>query len=531
MTADLRTSPKVSRRQTSTIPLPFLAALALAVLPVMLLAAGATALLHNEERSTILSALQSEARKAAIEIDRLFDRQVNVLTALAGSDALARGDLEAFWRECQSAIRLQPDWHNIVLSRASDGQQLVNTLREAGESLPRMPDVEGHARTVRNARPEFVANPLLAGPISKEPIFGVRLPVFDEKGVKAVLSAQLRVASLDRVLSDISATIPITGGMMNADGTIVRCRNCSAEVVGGPPVQIVRDAVAARVEAVVSATTSTGAPSFFTIAFAPLSNWSVAIRASALDIDGLWFARRSVLIVLGLAALLAAASAAVWLALQRRTLEAEVASRTSELSRSNDQLFHVAAEVDHRGKNLLAVIQALLQLSPARDADLFRASFVGRIQALAVAHSLLAELRWTGAELNRLVAGELEVAGAHRRIIDGPELIIRSDAVQALAMIMHQLATNAVKHGALTNEHGKVEVRWFRREQDFVLEWIEHSGTLVSAPDRPGFGMRIIERNARSRERGAVDFSWRPEGMHWTFTAAWTDIVSDPLHS
>lgn len=175
-------------------------------------------------------------------------------------------------------------------------------------------------------------------------------------------------------------------------------------------------------------------------------------------------------------------------------------------------------EVDHRAKNLLTVVQSLVQLTRAEDMHEFRAAVSGRIQALGRAHSLLAASRWEGADITALVDEEIApFTGLLQRIrADGPPVKLRAPAAQSMALVLHELLTNAVKYGALSNQQGSVELRWsLHRPNDdrLHLEWCEHGGPEVHPPSRRGFGTTVISASVERQLGGTLQYDWRPEGL------------------
>ena len=130
---------------------------------------------------------------------------------------------------------------------------------------------------------------------------------------------------------------------------------------------------------------------------------------------------------------------------------------------------------------------------------------------------MLAQSRWEGADLYRLIAEELSPYCQHgeaRAEIEGPSLVLEPTTAQSIAVTVHELATNAVKYGALSAPGGRLEVVW-RRPSDggLALRWTETGGPEVTPPTRRGFGTQIIDRMIRDQLKGVVRFDWRKEGL------------------
>jgi two-component sensor histidine kinase/integral membrane sensor domain MASE1 len=192
----------------------------------------------------------------------------------------------------------------------------------------------------------------------------------------------------------------------------------------------------------------------------------------------------------------------------------------SERKAAQERETLLAREVDHRAKNLLAVVQSIVQLTPGDDGTELKTSVVGRIQALARAHSLLSDARWDGVVLGELVAEELAPFSSHRSgqvTFDGPAITLRPAAAQSLALVLHELATNAAKYGALSDERGRLDVQWRRDREDgksFVeILWTESNGPAVQKPEQMGFGSNIIRTSVERQLRGRVTKEWRAEGL------------------
>jgi PAS domain S-box-containing protein len=189
----------------------------------------------------------------------------------------------------------------------------------------------------------------------------------------------------------------------------------------------------------------------------------------------------------------------------------------SERKRSEMQLSALAREAEHRAKNLLANVRAMVQLSEADTPAGLKEAIAGRIEALANVHSLFVQSRWTGAELGSLVMQELlpySLDGETRTQIDGPTVMLKQDVAQAIAVALHELATNAAKHGALSVTPGQVRVEWSRAtDGQLVLRWTELGGPPVNPPTHRGFGTHVMEAMIRGGVGGDVRLDWRAEGL------------------
>jgi two-component sensor histidine kinase/CheY-like chemotaxis protein len=182
----------------------------------------------------------------------------------------------------------------------------------------------------------------------------------------------------------------------------------------------------------------------------------------------------------------------------------------------------LAREVDHRAKNALAVVQSVVRLTKATDIGAYVQAVEGRVAALARAHTLLAEDRWRGAALRAIIEEELAAHRVGGRVaLAGPALRLRAEAVQPLSMVLHELATNAAKHGALSVPYGRLEIAWRRAGTGGMVRlcWAERGGPPIARPpERRGFGSTLIEATVGSQLAGAVAMSWNLDGLRCELT-------------
>jgi PAS domain S-box-containing protein len=200
-----------------------------------------------------------------------------------------------------------------------------------------------------------------------------------------------------------------------------------------------------------------------------------------------------------------------------RTLGDQV-GRVLERKRMEEHQRLLINELNHRVKNSLAIVQSVAsQTFKGEAADpAAREAFNDRLAALAAAHDVLTEQNWESASLHDVVRKTGAGCGAAegRVNIEGPELRLEPRTAVALAMALHELCTNAVKYGSLSNERGTVDIKWrVDDEHGLRLEWIERGGPPVAEPGKRGFGSRMIERALASELRGNVELQFLAEGL------------------
>jgi PAS domain S-box-containing protein len=180
----------------------------------------------------------------------------------------------------------------------------------------------------------------------------------------------------------------------------------------------------------------------------------------------------------------------------------------------------LAREVDHRARNALAVVQAIMRLTRGTTPSNYVKAVEGRIKALSQAHSLLSQSRWQGADITRMVEEELapyRVAGSSQVSITGESVLLPPDRAQTVALALHELATNSAKYGALSCREGHLNVDWQLDSGMIKLNWREAGGPPTQVPKTHGFGTKII--NATVKQMGGdVMLDWRPKGLHCTLS-------------
>ncbi len=201
-------------------------------------------------------------------------------------------------------------------------------------------------------------------------------------------------------------------------------------------------------------------------------------------------------------------------------------------SQAEDRIHLMLRELVHRTKNILTLVQAMMRQVARHGTTMedFQKAIGSRLQGLSKSIEALAQEQWTGVSIRRVVTIHMSTFGdvAERVEMDGTDFVMKAEAVQNLGLVLHELATNSVKYGALSVPGGKVKIVWADApveaetaagERLLTLLWEERGGPPVIAPDRAGFGTTIIQRHAAAAFSGSVDVDFRPEGLRWTLTA------------
>jgi PAS domain S-box-containing protein len=194
----------------------------------------------------------------------------------------------------------------------------------------------------------------------------------------------------------------------------------------------------------------------------------------------------------------------------------KIARDITERKRTEAHISVLAREAEHRAKNVLATVQAIVHLTEAETVADYKTAVEGRVQALANVHTLFVKSHWSGAELHDLVTKELapyRKGDGTRVAIEGPAFALEPDTAQTIAVVVHELTTNAIKYGALSVIEGRIVVSWtLNNSGRLVLRWTETGGPAVSTPMRKGVGTRVIASMIK-QAGGEIRSDWHPTGL------------------
>ena len=218
---------------------------------------------------------------------------------------------------------------------------------------------------------------------------------------------------------------------------------------------------------------------------------------------------------------------------EANAITSALSEASHELRRRQDHTQFLMRELAHRSKNQLAVVmgmasQTARQASSTRE---FLAQFTQRIHGLAQSQDLMVQRSWEGAFLDDLVRAQLNLFGAASRAeLSGDRIFLNANAVQNIGFALHELATNASKHGALASPDGRLAISWRGPQPDnrLQIDWVESGGAPVHPPERHGFGHTVITTLVAKALQGTSELKFEAEGIRWHLDIPGTFVLPEP---
>jgi PAS domain S-box-containing protein len=190
----------------------------------------------------------------------------------------------------------------------------------------------------------------------------------------------------------------------------------------------------------------------------------------------------------------------------------------------------LALELKHRMKNTVAIIQAIANqtIRGGLEVNAIKEAFAARLNTMASAQDILTQTVWARASLRYLVEESLKGHSDLSRFrIEGPPVELSSKTALAMALALHELATNATKYGALARDSGRIDVTWSVLDGEFKFEWRESGGPPVASPTRRGFGSRMIEQALAGYFSGAAGMDYQPTGVIFSLRGPIEALTAD----
>jgi two-component sensor histidine kinase/HAMP domain-containing protein len=543
------------------------------LVPALGLGMLAAAALAESYRRAFEAQLQVLARSAAASLDETLDAHLALGRALAASGSLQAGDIDAFDAEARAAGEAFGTWVSLI-GPGPDYRRYVNTALPIGQRPAYgglvLPAGQAPIPAVFATGRQIVTNVGLSIAFGR-PTALVLTPVTRDGVVAQVVGLGFEPGRVAGLLQAHRLSDRLVATVVDGRQRILAASQRHGEVAGRPVPDWQGDVSGTAEGGLARGPSAEGVDTIAAIAPLARANWRVVVSAPASEVTA---AIRGPLLIMGgggLLLLTLAAALALWLArrvtrpiarlaeatrpvsadgwtglrnvppapiaevevLREALLRAEAATaerREREQADAARQML-LTAELSHRVKNALAVVQAALRLTPRHDATAYAAAVEGRVAALARANAMLAETEWQGADLAQLLAAEIAPfrnadGGGPAVEIAGPEVLLVRNAVQPFAIAVHELATNAVKYGALSIPEGRLVIGWsIGATGGLQLSWSE-AGRPVAPPGRSGFGSRILDATLRGQLGGSLEREWGRDGLRCTLTLPHSAVLA-----
>lgn len=479
-------------------------------LPLIIFAAGIVYNNYAQDRKNATQRVLETVRGIRLVLDAEMQRMTGGLQVLSLTNALPDRDFEGF-RRIASGFLEQYGRDGVVLVADREGRQLFSSLTTDTGNLPLRNNLDLVEKIFATKRPHY--SNLFTGVVKKKLIMTVEVPVIRDGEVLYDISFSPPLEIFQAMIEQQSPGKDWTISIFDGEGTnFARVPN-PQNTIGQRASPSLYAELFRKPEGTFATVSLEGVPLITGVARSPLTGWTVAagIAESSL-VAPLW---RS----LAITSLIGGVLLLVGLAFAVR-----MATAIARGEMLHDLLID---ELNHRVKNTLAILQSIATQTFRSASRAEREKFEGRLGALAEAHNLLSQEKWQGSELQDVIARVLKpylLNNPERVRMFGPKVPLSPRLAVVLSMIVHEIATNAAKYGALSNDNGTVTVDWEILEESdgrkLRMIWTETGGPQVTAPVQRGFGSRLIERSARDQLGGEATVDFLPRGVVCTVTAA-----------
>lgn len=468
---------------------------------------------YKRDRKDATERVFETTRGIRLVLDAEVRRMTSGLEELALSESLRTNDLDRFRRRVTGFLNHYGK-DSILLVADRDGHQVFSSTSLDTASLPLRNNREIVAKVFSTGAPQY--SNLFIGSTKKQPIVTVEVPVLIDGEVIYDMSFSPPMDIFQSILDKQRPSEAWTISIFDRNGiNFARVPN-PKQTMGKKASPLLYEAMFRESEAALQTVSLEGVPLFTTFVKSPLTGWTVAagIAQSSL-IDPLW-RNLAITSVLGAFLLLIGLGFALRMA--------------TTIARGEVLHNMLIEELNHRVKNTLAILQAIAVQTFQSASKSEREKFEGRLGALAQAHNLLSEEKWKSSSLEDVIDRVLEpyrLTDRERVRVSGPPLQLSPRRAVIISMILHEIATNAAKYGALSNETGTVRLDWeildASSQPKLRLLWAESGGPPVTVPVKRGFGSRLIERSARDQLGGEAAVDFLPCGVAYTIVCPLDD--------
>ena len=505
----------IARQAGLSLPRPSLPVrLALLVagttLPLIIFAAGIVFNHHQQNRRDATQRVIETVRSIRLVLDAEMQRITGALQVLSLTDALRERDFNEFRRLSQGFLDQYADG-GVILVADRQGRQVFSSVNPDSTSLPPRSNLAMVDKVFAEKKPVY--SNLFFGSVKQRLILTVEVPVIQDDQVLYDISFSPPIEIFQAMAEQQRPSKDWTISIFDSEGTnFARVPN-PQETIGKRASPSLYAEMFQNPETAVPTVSLEGVPLITSFARSSLTGWTVAAGVAESSLVAPLWRNLAITSVMGTVLLMVGLAFAVRMATQI----------------ARGEMLHnlLIEELNHRVKNTLAVLQSIATQTFRSASRAEREKFEGRLGALAEAHNLLSQEKWQGAELREVIARVLQpylLNNPERVRMFGPQVPLSPRLSVVLSMIVHEIATNAAKYGALSNDTGTVAVDWEILEESdgrkLRLIWAEAGGPPVTAPVQRGFGSRLIERSARDQLGGEATVDFLPRGVIYTVSCA-----------
>jgi two-component sensor histidine kinase len=480
-------------------------------LPLIIFAAGLVYNNYKQDRQNATQRVLETVRSIRLVLDSEMQRITGALQVLSLTNALHDRDFDGFRRIAQGFLD-QYGEGGVVLVADREGRQVFSSLTSDTANLPSRNNLAMVDKVFAEKKPVY--SNLFFGSVKNRLIVTVEVPVIHHDQVLYDISFSPPIEIFQAMVEQQRPSKDWTISIFDSEGTnFARVPN-PQETIGKRASPSLYAEMFQNPEATVPTVSLEGVPLITSFARSSLTGWTVAAGVAESSLVAPLWRNLAITSVMGAILLMVGLAFAVRMATQI----------------ARGEMLHnlLIEELNHRVKNTLAVLQSIATQTFRSASRAEREKFEGRLGALAEAHNLLSQEKWQGAELREVIARVLQPYllnnNPERMRMFGPQVPLSPRLAVVLSMIVHEIATNAAKYGALSNDTGTVAVDWEILEESdgrkLRLIWTEAGGPPVTAPVQRGFGSRLIERSARDQLGGEATVDFLPRGVIYTLTCA-----------
>jgi two-component sensor histidine kinase len=482
-------------------------------LPLIIFAAVIVFENYEQDRQDATQRVLETVRSIRLVLDAEVQRMTGGLQVLALTNALRNGDFETF-RPIVSGFLDQYGADGVVLVADRAGRPLFSSVTTDTASLPLRNNRDIVEKVFATRSPHY--SNLFIGAVKKQLIVTVEVPVVRDGQVIYDISFSPPIGIFQAIIEKQRPNADWTISIFDADRVnFARVPN-PQETAGQRAAPSLYAEMARKSEATLPTISLEGVPLITSFARSSLTGWTVGAGVAESSLVGPLWRDLAITSLIGSILLLTGLAFAVRMA--------------TTIARGEMLHSLLIDELNHRVKNTLAILQAIAAQTFRSASKAEREKFEGRLGALAEAHNLLSREKWRGSELQDVVGRVLQpylLNNPERMRMSGPHVPLSPRLAVVLSMIVHEIATNAAKYGALSNDAGTIALDWEIIEEGgkskLRLIWREAGGPPVTAPVQRGFGSRLIERSARDQLGGEATVDFLPRGVVYTVICALED--------